>query len=151
MVEPCMQIEILPYRELAVEGEGLRHVAHVATRLHVIGTHGLPEQLLRTFGYGQQLRHHFHCCRFSAAVRAEETENLAAADMKADVVNRNEIAKAAGQPVRLDGRGTVVAGGARAHDHLLMLRALFRWKKGDEGVVQCGLFGLRENLPRRAM
>ena len=52
MVKVRMQIEILSDRELAVERERLRHVADVATRLHVVGAHGLSKQFRRAFGGG---------------------------------------------------------------------------------------------------
>src|SRR6266478_9408566 len=150
MVKVRMQIEILSDRELAVERERLRHVANVATRLHVVGAHRLSKQFRRTFGGGQEPRHHFHCRRFSAAVRAEEAENLAARDAKAHMIDRDEIAKAASKLIRLDRRGLVIAGDTRPDDDLLMLGALFWWKKRDEGVVQRGPFRLGEDLLRRA-
>jgi hypothetical protein len=43
MIEMRVQLEILPHRELAVEGKCLRHVADVLTRRHVVGAHRLPE------------------------------------------------------------------------------------------------------------
>ena len=66
------------------------------------------------------------------------------------MIDRDEIAKAAREPIRLDRRGLVIAGDARPDDDLLMLGALFWWKKGNEGVVQRGLFRLGEDLLRRA-
>jgi hypothetical protein len=49
-------------------------------------------------------------------------------DAKAHMIDRDEIAKAASEPIRLDRRGLVIARDARPHDDLLMLGALFRWK-----------------------
>ena len=43
MVEVCVQLEILPDREFAIERERLRHVADVLARLHVVGAHRLAE------------------------------------------------------------------------------------------------------------
>ena len=151
MVELGMQIEILPHRKLAVEGERLRHVADVLARLHVVGAHRLAEQFGRAFGDRQQSGHHFHGCRFSAAVRAEEAENLAAADAKAHMVDGDEIAEPARKPIRLDRRRLVIALGARPHDDLLMLAALFRWKQRNEGVVERRLLRFGEDLLRCAM
>src|SRR5258708_12712088 len=108
MVKVRMQIEILSDRELAVERERLRHVANVATRLHVVGAHRLSKQFRRTFGGGQEPRHHFHCRRFSAAVRAEEAENLAARDAKAHMIDRDEITKPSSEPTRLDPRALLL-------------------------------------------
>ena len=151
MVKLGMQIEILPHRKFAVEGKRLRHVADVLARLHVVGAHRLAEQFGRAFGDRQQSGHHFHGCRFSAAVRAEEAENLAAADAKTHMVNGDEVAEPAGKPIRLDRRSGVIAFGARAHDDLLMLAALFRRKERNEGVVKRRLLRFSEHLLRCAM
>src|SRR3989440_7873221 len=150
MVKVRVQIEILSDRELAVERERLRHVADIPTRLHVVGAHRLSKQFRRAFGYRQQAGQHLHGRWLAGAVRAEEAENLAARDAKAHMIDRDEIAKAAREPIRLDRRGLVIAGDARPDDDLLMLGALFWWKKGNEGVVQRGLFRLGEDLLRRA-
>src|SRR5262249_43861597 len=69
---------------------------------------------------------------------------------KTHVVDGDEIAKAAGQAIRFDRRGLVSADGARTHDDFLMLGALFRWKKGNEGVIERGLLRFGEDLLRRA-
>ena len=90
-----MQLEILPDRELAVEREGLRHVADVLARLHVVGAHRLAEQLGRAFGGRQEAGQHLHGGGLAAAVRAEEAEDLAAPDAKADMVDGDEIAEPA--------------------------------------------------------
>src|SRR5258708_14735688 len=129
MVKVRVQIEILSDRELAVERERLRHVANVATRLHVVGAHRLSKQFRRTFGGGQEPRHHFHCRRFSAAVRAEEAENLAARDAKAHMIDRDENAKAAMKPIRLDRPGPGIRCDTRPADQPPMLGALFYWKE----------------------
>src|SRR5262247_1503260 len=150
MVETRMQIEILPNGELAVERKRLRHVADVAPRLHVVGAHRLSEQFRRAFGYRQEPRQHLHGGCLAAAVRTEEAKDLAARDAKADMVDGDEIAKAAGQAIRFDRRGLISADGARTHDDFLMLGALFRWEKGNEGVIQRGLLRFGEDLLRRA-
>ena len=139
-----MQLEILPHRELAVERERLRHVADVLTRLHIVGAHRFAEQFGRAFGDRQQPRHHFHGGGFSAAVRAEEPENLAAFDAKAHMVDGDEIAEPAGQPFRLDRRRLVIAFGARRHDDLLMLAALFRRSKAMKASSSVLLFPVVE-------
>ena len=147
MVKMRMQLEILPHRKLAVERERLRHVADVLARLHVVGAHRLAEQFGRAFGDRQEPRHHFHGGRFSAAIRAEETENLAASDAKAHMVDGDEIAEPARKPFRLDRRRLVIALGTRPHDDLLMLAALFRRQQGNEGVVERALFRLGRGSP----
>src|SRR5262249_6678920 len=150
VVETRMQIEILPDGELAVEGKRLRHVADIAPRLHVVGAHRLSEQFRRAFGYRQEPRQHLHGGWLSAAVRTEEAKDLAARDAKTHVVDGDEIAKAAGQAIRFDRWGLISADGARTHDDFLMLGALFRWEKGNEGVIQRGLLRFGEDLLRRA-
>ena len=146
-----MQLEILPHRELAVERERLRHVADFLTRLHIVGCHGLAEQFGRAFSDRQQPRHHFHGGGFSAAVRAEEPENLSAFDANAHMIDGDEIAEPARQPFRLNRRRLVIAFSTWRHDDLLMLAALFRRKQCNEGIVERALFRLGENLLRRAM
>src|SRR5215470_4007272 len=138
MIEMRVQLEILPHRELAVEGKCLRHVADVLTRYHIVGAHHFPEQFGRAFGDRQEARHHLHGCRLSAAVRAKEAKNLAAADAKADMVDGDEFAEPTREPVRLDRRRLVLGLGTRPDDDLLMLAALFWWKQGNESFVQRG-------------
>src|SRR5260221_5462227 len=150
MVETRMQIEILPDGELAVEGKRLRHVADVAPRLHVVGAHRLSEQFRRAFASRQEPRQHLHGGCLPGAIRAEEAEDLAARDAKTHVVDGDEIPKAPGQAIRFDRRGLISADGARTHDDFLMLGALFWWKKGNEGVIQRGLWRFGEDLLRRA-
>ena len=67
------------------------------------------------------------------------------------MVDGDEIAEPARQPFRLDCRRLVIAFGARPHDDLLMLAALFRRKQGNEGVVERALLRPGEDLLRRAM
>ena len=67
------------------------------------------------------------------------------------MVDGDEIAKAAGNPVRLDRRRLVIALGARPHDDLLMLPALFWRKQGNESVVERTLLCPVEDLIRSAM
>src|SRR5215470_5314181 len=108
MIEMRVQLEILPHRELAVEGKCLRHVADVLTRYHIVGAHHFPEQFGRAFGDRQEARHHLHGCRLSAAVRAEEAENFPAADAKAHMIYGDEIAESARKSLRLDRRRLVL-------------------------------------------
>src|SRR5262249_43623097 len=105
-----------------------RHVADIFARFHIVGGHRLAEQFGRAFGDREESGHHFHGCGFAAAIRAEEAEDLAASDPKAHMVDSDEIAEPARQPLSLDSRRLVIAFRARPHDDLLMLTALFRWK-----------------------
>ena len=133
-----MQLEVLRDRQFAIERKGLRHVADVAPRLHVVRAHRLAEQLARAAGRRQEADQHFHRRRLAAAVRAEEAEDLAARDAEADMIDRDEIAEPAREPFRLDRRRLVGRGHARAHDHLLVQGALGLRHQGDEGVVEIG-------------
>ena len=59
VVKLRVQLEILPHREFAVERKGLRHVADVATRLHVVRAHRLAEQLARAVRSPAEVRSAF--------------------------------------------------------------------------------------------
>ena len=109
MVELRVEFEILSNRQFVVEREGLRHVADIAARLHVVRPHRLAEQLRRSAGGRQKASQHFHRGRLAAAVRAEEAENLAALDAEAHMVHGGEIAESTGKSFGLDGRHVVVA------------------------------------------
>ena len=61
MIEMRVKIEILPDSEFVIKGERLRHVADIHTRLHVVGFHGLTEQLRCPLRRRQKSRQHFHC------------------------------------------------------------------------------------------
>ena len=89
-----MQIEVGRHRQFAVKREGLRHIADLLACLQVAGIDGLAEQPGDAIAGGQETGQHFHGGRLAAAVRAEETENLAALDLEADAIHRREIAKA---------------------------------------------------------
>ena len=150
MIEFGMQQEILRDRQFAVERKGLRHVSDVAPGLHVVRAHRLAEQLARAAARRQEAHQHFHGRRFPAPVRAEEAEDLAAGNPEADVVDRDEIAELAREPLGLDRRRLVRRGDARTHDHFLVQGALGLGHHGDEGVVEIGLARFREQLLQRA-
>ena len=150
MIEFGMQLEILRDRQFAVERKGLRHVSDVAPRLHVVRAHRLAEQLARAAARRQEAHQHFHRRRFPAPIRAEEAEDLAAGNPEADVVDRDEIAELAREPLRLDRRRLVRGGHARTHDHFLVQGALGLGHHRDEGLVEIGLARLREQLLQRA-
>ena len=99
-----VELEVLTDRELAVEGEGLRHVADALARGQVVGVHGITEELGLALGGGEEPGQHLHRGRLSAAVGAEETEDLAAADGEVDAVHGGEGAKPLGEVGGLDCR-----------------------------------------------
>ena len=110
-----------------------------------------PNSARRALGRRQQAGQHLHRRRLAAAVRAEEAEDLAALDAKADVVDGGEVAEAAGQVLRLDGRRAVVtaaAGGIDAASRCL--RALVLRQQRDEGLFERAPAGLRLQFGRRA-
>ena len=145
-----MELEILRDRQFAVERKGLGHVADVAPGLHVVRAHRLAEQLARAAARRQEADQHFHRRRLAAAIRAEEAEDLAAGNFEADVVDRDEIAKLAREPLRLDRRRLVRGGYARTHDHFLVQGALGLGHHRDEGLVEIGLARLGQQLLQRA-
>ena len=150
MIEFGVQLKILRDRQFAVEREGLRHVADIAPRLHVVRAHRLAKQLARAAGRRQEADQHFHRRRLAAAVRAEKAEDFAARNPEADMVDRDEIAELAREPLRLDRRRLVRRGDARTHDHLLVQGALGLRHHRDEGVVEIGLARFGEQLLQRA-
>ena len=99
-----VEVEVLTDRELAVEGERLRHVADALARGQVVGVHGIAEELGLAFGGGQEASQHLHRGGLAAAVGAEEAEDLAAADGEAHAVHGGEAAEPLGEVGGLDGR-----------------------------------------------
>ena len=67
------------------------------------------------------------------------------------MVDGDELAEPAREPVRLDRRRLVIALCTRPYDDFLMQTALFRWQQGNESVVQIGLLRFGEDLFRRAL
>ncbi len=58
--QPGVQLEILPHRQLAVEREGLRHVADAAACLDIAGLQALAEDQRLALARLQQARQHLH-------------------------------------------------------------------------------------------
>ena len=65
-----MQLEVLPDGQLAIEREGLRHIAHPLAGGDILRVDRLAEQPGFTFAGGQQAGEHLHGGGFAAAVRA---------------------------------------------------------------------------------
>ena len=110
-----MEIEVLPDRQLAVEREGLRHVADPIAGGQVVGVHGLAEELRLALGGGEKAGEHLHRGGLAAAIRAEESEDLAAADGEAHAIDGGEAAEALREVRGLDGR--LAAGVDARGDH----------------------------------
>ncbi len=143
-----MQVEVLPHAQLAVQREGLRHVADALAGLHVVRVHRLAEQQRLALAGRQQAGEHLHGGGLAAAVGAEKTKDLAAGDAEIDPVHRDEIAEAHGQPMGLD--GDAVARRLRQDDQLAVLAALGFRQQADEGLLQGVAAGARQEFGRRA-
>ena len=102
--QPCVEDQVLPDRQLGIEREALRHVAHPPPGGEVLALDLSAEQPGLSFARRQQARQHLHGRRLAAAVGAEEAEDLAPLDPEAHPIDSDEIAEATGQAPRLDGR-----------------------------------------------
>ena len=150
MIQLGVQLQILRDRQFAVERESLSHVADVAPSLHVVRAHRLAKQLACAAARRQEPDQHFHRRRLAAAIGAEKAEDFAARDLEADVIDGDEIAELAREPLRLDRRRLVRRGHARTHDHLFVQGALDLGHHRDEGFIEIGLARLGEQLLQRA-
>ena len=65
-----MQLEVLPHRQLAVQREGLGHVADALAGLHVVRVHRFAEQQRLALAGRQQAGEHLHGGGLAAAVGA---------------------------------------------------------------------------------
>ncbi|MNZ46506.1 hypothetical protein D3C78_641890 [compost metagenome] len=146
--QPRVQFEVLQYGQLAVQRERLRHVANPPARLHVLRIHRLAEQRAGSLAGRQQAGEHLHGGGLAAAVGAEEAEDLPALDAETDVIDRNEIAEAAGQVVGLDGDAVGLL--AWRNPQLMVAMALALRQQGDEGGFQRRLAGAFAQLGGRA-
>ena len=139
-----VQVQVLAHRQLAIEREGLRHVADAAAALQIRGVHRLAEQPRLAGAGGQEAGQHLHRGGLAAAVGPQEAEDLAAADAEADVRHRGEIAETAGQADRLDGRLRADGLGRAGRNGQAFVAApgILR-QQGDESLLQIGGAGLR--------
>ena len=106
--ESSVQFEIAAHGQLFVKRKRLRDIADPRPRRDVARIDRLAQELGTAFGRGKQPGQHLHRRRLAAAIGAEEAEDLAALDAKADMVDRGEIAKAHGQAFGHDGRRSAV-------------------------------------------
>ena len=150
MEEPCVKFEILPHRQFGIERETLRHVADAAAHADAVAVDRLSEEPRLALAGGQKPGQHLHGCRLAAAIGAEKTEDLAAADAETDLVDGDEIAEAHGEIARLDRRLAIFAGGARRNLDRPVRATLFLGQQRDEGGLERGGAGLRTQVRRRA-
>jgi len=129
-----VQFEVLPGAQLAIQRIALGHEADPLARGQVASIHRAAKQTGAALAGRHQAGEHLHGGGLAAAVGAEETEDLAAADGEADLVHRGEVAETQGQVVGLDGNRPAV--GLAWRD----AQGLGLWSSGalevGEGVVQ---------------
>ncbi len=146
--QPSMQVEVLPYRQFAVQREGLGHVADPLAGLHVMWIHRLAEQQGLPLGGRQQTCEHLHGGGLATAVGAEKAEDLPALDAQIHAIHRNEVAEAHGQVVGFD--GDAVAGLARWDFQRAMASTLLFRQQANERLLQAVAVGARQQFSRRA-
>ncbi len=146
--QPCVQVEVLPHGQLAVQRKRLGHVADPLAGLHVMRVHRLAEQQRLALAGWQQTGEHFHGGGLAAAVRAEKAEDFTAGNAEIDLIHRDEIAEAHGQPMGLDGNAFAVR--LRRDDQFTMLTALGFRQQADKGLFQRVAASARQQLGRCA-
>ena len=144
-----VELEVPPHRELAVEREGLRHVADAPAHRHVPPLTGSAEQHGLAFGRRQKAGQHLHGRGLAAAVRAEKAEDLALLDAKAHVIDRDELVETLGEPVGFDRRRPALMLARRNLNRLVALALLLRQKR-DERRLEVLHAGALLDLGRRA-
>src|SRR5690242_6876525 len=145
-----MQMKILRDRQLAIEREGLRHIAKMSPRLNIVWIDWMPEQARFARTRGQQTGQHLHRRRFAAAIGPEEAKNLALANREAHVVHRDKIAEAARQVTGFDCHRRIRGNCGRDGRHLGPCASIRRQKRDEsalEGLATRPLF----ELARRAV
>jgi hypothetical protein len=128
-----VQVEVLAHRQLAIQRERLRHVAHAPARLQVFGVELAAEQQRLAGARFEQAGEHLHRGRLAAAVGAEKAEDLAAPHRQVDVIHRDEVAEAHLQAARLD--HDLARAVRRDLEAVVVLAAGFG-QQGDEGLFQ---------------
>ena len=95
---PAKKFEVLAHAQVTVERKLLGHVADRERR----GAGGLiqvePGDAGAAGGRPQQAAHHLERGRFASAIRAEQAEDLAAANAKADPIGGREVPKSLVSP-----------------------------------------------------
>ena len=144
-----VELEVPPDRELAVEREGLRHIADPPPRLHVFASDLPTEQHGLALGRRQKAGQHLHGRGLAAAVRAEKAEDLALLDAKTYVIDRDELIETLGEPIGFDRRrpGLLLA---RRNLNRLVALALLLGQKRDERRLEVFHAGALLDLGRRA-
>ena len=148
MKQPRMQHQVLPHGELAIQREGLRHVADAAARFMIAGLHRAAENQRLAGARGQQPGQHLHRRGLAAAIRSDEAEDLAFADLEVHAVDGGEVGEPAGLVARDDDRLlTAIELGFLRHVGGATIRPLRQQR--DEGRLDRASTGLRLELGRR--
>ncbi len=116
VVEAGEERDVLFHREVAVEGEQLRHVADALLDLLGVGADVEPGHASVAGARREQAGEHLDGGRLAGAVGAEEAEDLALGDLEAHMVDGDEIAERAGEIADLDGVGHAASTGAAVSD-----------------------------------
>ena len=95
-----VDVQVLPHRQLAVEGVVLRHDAEPRAYRGTVRPRVHPEHAQRPAGARRGRRDHAHRRRLARAVRAEEPERLPATQLEPDPVDGTELRHLA--PGRVD-------------------------------------------------
>ena len=107
--KPRMQLEVLPDGQLGVERQRLRPVADAPARIDVAGIERLAEQQCLPLARRQEACQHLHGRGLAAAIRADETENLAAFNGEAHPIDGSEVTEPARERARRDHRFAAAA------------------------------------------
>ena len=137
------------HRQLAVEREGLRHVADAFAQGEVGRIDRPVEQPRLALARRQEAGQHLDGRRLAAAVRAEEPEDLAAFDLEADMVDRGEVPEAAREIVRRD-RRLLLSRRSRRYDELFVTGPQCLGQQGDKALLEGDGAGTGLDLRRRA-
>lgn len=102
------EFEVLRDRQIAIKREFLRHVAELVAGFGGIAAKIETGDATFAAGWFQQAAEHLEGGGFASAVRAEQAEDLAAANIKADIVGSGEIAEAFGEAPSLNHRSVTL-------------------------------------------
>ncbi len=93
-IQRAEAVDVLSHGQLVEHGHLLRDHANAPLEVVARRRHTLVEQLDGAFVVGKQLQHAVHGRGLAAAVRAEQTENLAFLDFQVEMVQGEHIAVA---------------------------------------------------------
>ena len=101
-IDAAVQRDVLPYRQIVVQGKTLAHVSDAAPYRFGLGRHIVPGDHRRSCRGLEQADEHAYRSRLPRAVGAKESEDLALFHLESDGVNGCEVAKSSGESSRVD-------------------------------------------------